>query len=467
MIEFNGDKFLLENRTSEYLYSRYASGMPIMDYHCHLSPREIAENKTFLDIGEMFLELDHYKWRLMRIAGVPEEFITGNASYKEKFKYFAKSLELAIGNPLYHWTHMELKCFFSITEPLTEKNADIIYEKANKFISDGHLTVESIFEKLKVMYVATTDDPVDSLEFHGKIRNINDYKAKVIPTFRPDKIFKIRHKDFVRYIQKLSECSEMQIMELKDLFNSLTQRMDYFESFGCNSSDHGLDYVPDSHCDFEEADIVFKNALSGKCVSEKDADKFIWYMLVNLAKEYKQRNWVMQIHLSVIRDQNYAQVNNLGSDSGFDSIGNVVNANSINMLFNEIEKISGMPKTILFTLNPISNYILATAAGNFSTKIPGKVQIGTAWWFCDNKDGIRENLKVFANTGILGLFNGMLTDSRSFTSYVRHDYFRRILCSYIGELIENGEFPSDDEYIKVIIENICYNNAKRFFQKDY
>lgn len=463
MAEFNGKKFLLENETAESIYDRYASNLPVIDYHCHLSPKEIAENKSFYDVGEMFLELDHYKWRLMRIAGIPEKYITGTSTYKEKFIHYAKSLEMAIGNPLYHWTHMELKYFFSVSEPLCESNAEKIYNYVNEKLSDGKFTVSKIFKMLKVEYIATTDDPVDTLEYHKKIQSEKIIDTKVVPTFRPDKIFKINNKDFNLYINKLSKSAGVNICSYDELLNAIRLRMDFFEKFGCNCSDHGLDYIPDNLSTYEEVKIIFENALKGKTLSREDEEKYIRYLFINLANEYKKRNWVMQIHLSVIRNKNTNITNKLGPDSGFDSVGNIVDSNAINSFFNEIEMTSGMPKTIIFTLNSVSYPILATAAGNFSTEIPGKVQIGPAWWFCDNKDGIKENLKVITNSGLLGLFNGMLTDSRSFTSYIRHDYFRRILCTHIGELIENGEFPDNEEYIKPVIENICYKNAKRFF----
>ncbi len=466
MKNFNGKDYLLSNKTAENIYKNYAAIMPIFDYHCHLSAQEIAQNMTFYDIGEIMLKHDHYKWRLMRIAGIDEHYITGDADFKDKFIMYAKALNLAIGNPLYHWTHMELKFYFGIEDNLTFENAGLIYEKANEKMSDGTLNVWNILKKSNVNYIATTDDPADSLIFHKQISEDSNYDIKVVPTFRPDKIFKIGDKEYLNYINKIEKSSDNKIDSLKSLLNALKIRMDYFEKNGCNSSDHGIEYIPKCDCNFDEADKIFNKSLTGEYVSIDESDKFLAYILIFLAGEYYNRNWVMQLHLSVIRNQNQTGLEKCGPDSGYDSVGNVIDSNRINMFFNKIEQNSGMPKTVVYTLNPASYYVISTAAGNFNSNFPGKVQLGPAWWFCDNRDGIKDQIKVFANTGVLGLFNGMLTDSRSFTSFVRHDYFRRILCSVVGEWIEDGEYPNDDMKIKELIERICFYNAKKYFEGD-
>lgn len=463
MSSFIGDNLLISNNKGLELYEKYARDLPIYDYHCHLSPEEIANDKVFYDIGELMLKGDHYKWRIMRATGIPEQFITGNASYKDKFKAYAKALSFAIGNPLYTWTHMELKRFFNITEPLTEKSADSIYEEANRKMADGSYSARNLIAQSNVYLIATTDDPADNLEYHEKISKIEGFETKVVPTFRPDFLCNPNKAGYKEYVEKLGATEGTEISTFDDLIWVLNKRMNYFSERNCRIADHGISYVPDCECTPEEAKCIFQKALSESGLSKEEEDKFLVYMLELFACEYSRRGWVMQIHMSPLRNQNTSLFKKVGPDSGIDSVGDVVSASALGTLFDRVESECLMPKTILYTLNPSAYYVLSTMAGNFSCGSPGKIQLGAAWWFCDHKDGIEEQLRIFANTGVLGYFNGMLTDSRSFTSYVRHDYFRRIFCSLVGQWVENGEYPDDDEMLKGIVEGVCFENAKKYF----
>jgi len=463
MKEFIGRDFLLNNETGLMLYEKYARHLPIYDYHCHLSPREIAEDKVFYDIGELMLAHDHYKWRLMRQAGIEEKYITGEASYREKFIAYGKALSLAAGNPLYHWTHMELREYFDITEPLSEKSAEKIYEAANEKMTSGDFSARKLMEKSKVYLAATTDDPADSLEYHRELNNSKDFSCMVVPTFRPDKACHILAADYRDYIKRLGQTAAVEINNLNTLKDALLKRMDAFAEAGCRIADHGVYSIPDAVCDEAEAETIFQKALSGMELAPGEGDRFLIHMLTFLAVEYARRDWCMQIHMSPLRNQNTRLYNRLGPDSGIDSVGDPISALALGKFLNNVENIYKVPKTILYTLNPSAYYVLATMAGNFSAGVPGKIQLGAAWWFCDHRDGIQEQLRIFASTGLLGVFNGMLTDSRSFTSYVRHDYFRRILCSLIGEWMEAGEYPMDEENAASLVQGICFYNAEKYF----
>jgi len=460
---FFGEDVFLKSKTAISLYEKYAKNQPIYDYHCHLNPQEIAEDKVYFDVGELMLKGDHYKWRLMRHCGMEEELITGNASFKDKFVAYAKALSMSIGSPLYHWTHMELKKYFNINEPLTEKNAIDIYLRANKAMEDGSFSAKQLITKSNVYMVATTDDPSDGLNWHKKIALDKNFKTKVLPTFRPDLACNIAKKDYVEYINKLAAVEDEVIVSLEDLQSVLKKRLDLFATMGCKIADHGIENIPQVEADFEEAHNIFGSALARKRLSPVEAEKFLFYMLTFFASEYKRRGWAMQIHMSVIRNQNSARFDKLGPDVGNDSAGDVSSAKALGRLFDRIETKSGMPKTIVYSLNPTSNMVLSTMLGNFAGGLPGKMQFGAAWWFCDNRTGIEEQLKMLADTGVLGQFVGMLTDSRSFISYPRHDYFRRILCSIIGEWVENGELTNDDELLGEIVKGICFENARKYF----
>jgi glucuronate isomerase len=463
MKEFIGRNFLIENAIALDLYERVAKDLPIYDYHSHLSPKEIAENRVFYDVGELMLEHDHYKWRIMRALGIQEEFITGKSCPREKFICYAKALQNAPGNPLYHWTHMELKEYFGISEPLTEKNASHMYDQITLQMADGSFSVRNLIRKAKVEFLATTDDPVDSLEYHEAIAKDQSFKTRVVPTFRPDKVFNPNRKDFLSYIQRLGEAAGIKILDLETLLVAYRQRMNDFARAGCVLSDHGIGAIPESRANPHEAKAVFSDLLSGVCVTTAQAEKFEGFMLSFFAGEYQKRDWVMQLHLSAIRNQNKKRLEALGPDCGVDSVGDIVKATDLGRFFNQIESSVGLPRTIIYTLNPVSYYIIATATGNFTGDMAGKIQMGPAWWFCDHRDGILLQLSTFANTGVLGTFNGMLTDSRSFLSFIRHDYFRRILCSLIGEWIESGEYPNDGESGESLIRKICYENARDYF----
>jgi glucuronate isomerase len=464
MKSFFDDEFLLNNKTAILLYNQYAKDMPIFDYHCHLSPQEIAENKTFYDIGELMLKCDHYKWRIMRLCGIDEELITGKANFKDKFIAFAKVLSFAIGNPIYHWTHMELKEYFGINEPLNEESAERIYEQANKLMVDGSFSARDLIEKSNVYFIGTTDDPADDLLYHKKIKEIKDFKTKIVPTFRPDLACNIAKDGFFDYIKKLGNSENKQIKTFEDLLEVLQKRLDLFEGMGCRIADHGIENIPNVEGSFADAKEIFEKKLDSQTVSSVEAEQYLFYMLTFFAGEYEKRNFAMQIHLSVIRNQNTALFNKLGADCGIDSVGDVVSAKSLGKLFDTVERESGLPKIILYTLNPSSYYVLSTMLGNFAGKMKGKMQLGSAWWFCDHRDGITEQLKILANTGALGQFIGMLTDSRSFVSYTRHHYFRRILCSLLGEWAENGEIPSDEAFLEKTVKAICFNNAQKYFE---
>lgn len=463
MKSFIGKDFLITNKTGLMLYEKYAKSLPIYDYHCHLSPKDIAEDKVFFDVCELMLAHDHYKWRIMRMAGVDEKYITGDACYKEKFTAYAKALSLAIGNPLHHWTHMELKEYFGIDEPLNEKSAEKIYKLANEKMAGGDFSARKLIEKSNVYLIATTDDPADDLKYHSEIKNVKNFETIVVPTFRPDLVCNIAREDYRDYIKKLGKTAGKDINDLMDLKETLINRIVFFEKMGCRIADHGVNSIPDVSCREEEASDIFQRAISGEQIFQKEADKFLIYMLVFFAVEYAKRDWCMQIHMSPLRNQNAKLFTRLGPDCGADSVGDAVSASALGRFFNTVESMYTLPKTILYSLNPSAYYILSTMAGNFSAGVPGKIQLGAAWWFCDHRDGILEQLKIFANTGVLGVFNGMLTDSRSFTSYVRHDYFRRILCSLIGEWIEEGEYPMDEDAAATIIKGICFYNAKNYF----
>jgi len=461
--DFFGNDFLICNKTGLDLFSKYAKDLPIYDYHCHLSPEEIASDKVFFDIGELLLKCDHYKWRLMRACGVSEELVTGNATFKDKFYAFANIMPSIIGSPVYQWTHLELKNYFGINYPLNAESAAGIYEKANALMADGSFSAKRLIEKSNVALIATTDDPSDDLKWHKDIRKDKSFKTKVVPTFRPDLACNPLKTGFSDYIKKLGATEGVEIKSLNHLIFTMKKRLDLFESVGSKIADHGIENIPNFECTFDEAATIFENALTSK-VSDSEAQKYLFYMLTFFAGEYKKREWVMQIHMSVIRNQNSKLFDQIGPDCGVDSPGDILSAKSLGRIFDYIETTTGLPKTILYSLNPTSNYVLSTMLGNFAGETPGKMQFGAAWWFCDHRDGIIEQLKLLASTGAFGQFVGMLTDSRSFISYARHEYFRRILCSLVGEWVESGEIPNEPFALKKLVQDICFNNANDYFK---
>lgn len=451
---FINDNFMLKNETARRIYENYAKDMPIIDYHCHLSPEMIANNYKFDNIGELFLGGDHYKWRVMRSNGIDESYMTGDKSYHDKFIAFADSLTYAIGNPMFHWTHLELKRYFGIDDILNKDTAEMIWEKANSIMAAGGFSAKELIEKSNVEVVCTTDDPADDLKWHKKLRE-DGFKVKVLPTFRPDKAVEIGKETFIPYMEQLG------VTTYDGLLEKFSERIAFFEENGCRLSDHALEYVPYAEGD---AEAVFNKKISGEEISQKEEEIYKTAVLKHCAEEYTKRGWAMQLHIGALRNNNSKMYEKLGPDTGFDSVNDLAIAEPLSKFLNHLEKTDNLPKTILYDLNPKDNYVLATMLGNFQKgPVAGKIQFGSGWWFNDQRDGMEAQMKALGNLGLLGRFVGMLTDSRSFISYTRHEYFRRILCNLVGEWVENGEYPDDDKALKTIIEGICYNNAKKYF----
>ena len=464
MKKFMNENFLLETKTAQKLYHSYAKNKKIYDFHCHLSPKEIYEDKKYSNIAEIWLSGDHYKWRYMRSAGISEECCTGNATDYEKFKAYAKAVQYAIGNPLYHWTHLELQRYFGINEPLNEKTVDKIWNKANEMIAAGGFSARKLIEKSNVALIATTDDPCDTLEYHQKLREDNSFKTRVVPTYRPDNVLAIEKETFSEYIAKLESATGVEAKDFDSLKEALLVTLGKFHSAGCRISDHSAASMPFILADEKEIDKIYKKALKEKGVTTEEAEQFKTAVMVFLGKEYAKRGWVMQLHMGALRNNNTRMFNRLGADAGFDSIDDKEQARTLSAFLNELDKEDLLPKTILYTLNPKDNFVLGTMLGNFQTGgVKGKIQFGSAWWFNDHRDGMEEQMKTLANLGALHAFVGMLTDSRSFTSYPRHEYFRRILCNILGTWVENGEFPRDFELLGKIVEGISYDNAASYF----
>ncbi|MEI0517156.1 glucuronate isomerase [Brachyspira murdochii] len=466
MRNFMDKDFLLYNDTAKILFHDYASKCPIFDYHCHLSPKEIAENKKFNNLTEIWLYGDHYKWRMMRANGIYEKFITGDAEDYDKFRAWVKTVPNLIGNPLYHWSHLELQRYFDIYEIINEDNADLIWKKANEKLQN--MTVKDILKKFKVHTIGTTDDPIDDLEYHKLISEgkaqIGKIDTNVVPSFRPDKAINIEMPDFSEYIKKLEKASSVNIKDIKSLVEALYKRIDYFKTLGCVSSDCSLSLVPFDLDDENNIDAIFQKAMNKEKLSLEEIEKYKTYILIKLTQKYKESNLVMQIHISAMRNNNEVMFKKLGADTGYDSVGDSNIIEKLSSLLKTANNNGGLPKIIFYSLNNKDYYPLSTLMGCFQDEgIKGKMQLGSAWWFLDNKDGMEEQLKVLANSGSLALFVGMLTDSRSFLSYSRHEYFRRILCSLIGKWAEDGEVPNDIKYLGTIIENICFNNSNIYF----
>jgi len=463
----DGD-FLLETETAKNLYAA-AKNEPVYDYHCHLSPAQIAENRQMPDLADAWLSGDHYKWRMMRAMGIDEQYITGKASGYEKYLAWTRTVESLIGNPLYHWTHLELRRYFGIDEILTEESAPAIWEKANALLAKSELSVKGIFERFNIYAVGTTDDPVDSLEYHRAIAEgtapIGKIETKVIPSFRPDRVLDLHAVDFASYIDELAQASGTEIKTHEDVLSALEKRLDLFIDLGCRSSDHGLEYAPFAVSSGKQIEKTLKKALAVKRVSKEEADAYKTKMLVSLANLYAKRGIVMQLHFSAVRNVNRKAFIRLGANTGYDASGDWGLSENLSDLLDCMESSgkSGLPKTILYSLNPKDYYPLATVMGGFQGGIEGKMQLGSAWWFCDNRDGMEEQMRVLANEGMLSAFVGMLTDSRSFLSYPRHEYFRRIMCNLIGRWVENGEYPDDSKRLEKIVRNISFGNAKRYF----
>ncbi|POO89122.1 glucuronate isomerase [Clostridium sp. 2-1] len=463
--KFMDENFLLSNKTAIELYHNYAKNMPIIDYHCHIDPKEIYENKKFNNITEAWLYGDHYKWRAMRCNGIDEKYITGDGSDYDKFIAWSKTIPMSIGNPLYHWTHLELQRFFGIYEPLDEDTAPAIWKKANELLSGEGFRARDLITKSKVETICTTDDPTDTLEYHIKLKEDESFNVNVLPTFRPDKGIEINLDGFVSWVKKLEEISEITISNYDEFLNAFDSRVRFFHSIGCRIADHGIDgTVVYAEASKEDASAIFAKALNGEVVSIDEEKKYKTYTLTHVFKLYHELGWAMQLHIAALRNNNNRMFEKIGPNTGFDSINDESIAYPLSRLLDSVDKENSLPKTILYTLNPKDNYVLGAMTGNFQGEgIPGKIQFGAAWWFNDNKDGMIEQMKALANLGLLGRFVGMLTDSRSFLSYTRHEYFRRIACNLIGEWVENGEVPGNIKLLKTVVEGICYNNAKEYF----
>lgn len=461
---FIHDEFLLKNETAKRLYHSYAENLPIIDYHCHINPQEIAQDKRFEDITEIWLGGDHYKWRLIRMTGAPESEITGKCDPRVKFSHFAEALPLAIGNPMYHWTHLELKRYFGCDSTLSPETADMIFDQCNEALKRDGMSAREIIKKSNVKMIGTTDDPIDSLEWHEKIAGDKSFETRVLPSFRPDKAVNIDKAGFCEYIKKLGEAASTDVSTAAGVMEALTKRLEYFCARGCKAADHGLDYAVYSPAAADEVEKIFAKAMANEPISQSEADKYKTAILLHIGRAYARLGIVMQIHYNCQRVVNSRYTALLGADTGFDCIRAHDGGAAITGLLNALDVTNELPKTVLYSLNPADNELLDTIAGSF----PGeggiaKVQHGAAWWFNDTKSGMEEQLKSFANLGMLGGFIGMLTDSRSFLSYTRHEYFRRILCNLIGEWVENGEYPADERSLKRIVEGICYYNAAKFF----
>ena len=467
MKKFMDKDFLLETAAAKRLYHEYAAKMPIIDYHCHINPQDIAEDRSYKTVTEVWLGGDHYKWRQIRTCGFPESEITGakDSNPFVAFKAWSETLPKLIGNPLYHWTYLELKNYFGIAEQLDGRSAKRIYEKCNRALAKKSMSVRGIIKKSKVQLICTTDDPIDDLRWHEKIAADSKCKVKVLPAFRPDKAFNVDKKPFSGYITKLEQTVGFKISKFADLLRALSLRMDYFADHGCKVSDHGLDYAVYREAGAKELDSILAAGRRGKPIDVETGDKFRTAVLRFLAGEYAKRDWVMQWHYGCIRDNSDKMMAALGPDTGFDAVGDTRGAKALANLLNSFEQTGRMPKVILYSLNQNDNEIMGSIAGCFQTDgtFPQRVQVGSAWWFNDHKLGMEKQIQDLANLSALGGFIGMLTDSRSFLSYARHEYFRRILCNIIGRWVENGEVFADFDALGKIVQDISFNNANRYF----
>ncbi len=461
--KFIQDNFLLENACAEELYHEYASAMPIIDYHNHLPVREIADNQIFDTMTKIWISGDHYKWRAMRTLGIDEEYITGSASDREKFGKWAYTVPYTMRNPLYHWTHMELDRYFGISELLNSENADRIYDETCEKLHTEAFSAQNLLTKMNVASLCTTDDPTDSLEHHQKLEKSN-FKTKVSMAFRPDKAIFISADSYLDYIDKLAQVSETNIDSYDSLCDALRKRVAYFHDNGCRLCDHGFEHMYAEEFTATEVKTIFKKRRDGLHLSKEEVLKFHSALLQFLSECYHEYGWVQQFHLGALRNNNSRMLHKLGPDTGWDSIGDFQQANSLSKFLNTMDSKNKLTKTIIYNNNPIDNDMMASMIGNFNDgSIRGKVQFGSGWWFMDQKEGMIDQMNSLSNIGLLSCFIGMLTDSRSFLSFPRHEYFRRILCNLFGKDIENGELPNDKKWIGKLIQDICYNNAKEYF----
>lgn len=467
MKQFMDKDFLLQTDVAKKLYHEYASQVPVIDYHCHLIPQEIAEDIHFRNMTELWLGADHYKWRVMRSNGVEEKYITGNASDEEKFHAFAEALPKCIGNPMYHWCHLELQRYFGIYDTLSGKNWKEIYDRCNEILAKPEMSAKNLIRMSGVTLVCTTDDPVDDLHYHEKIAEDKDFDVQVLPAWRPDLAMSPEKDGFADYIKKLSDVSGVKIDDFASLKQALVKRMDYFAERGCLVSDHGLDYAEYRPVSSGEMDKLVKKGLAGDNFTVEEQQQFRTMMMLFLGAEYKKRNWVMQLHYGAKRENNELVFKSAGANAGIDCINPQGFVAEVADFMNALNREGNLPKTIIYSLNPTDNALIGTMIGCFQgDRVRGKIQQGAAWWFNDHKYGMEEHMKSLASLSLLGNFVGMLTDSRSFISYPRHEYFRRILCNFIGNLVENGEYPEDYELLGEMVQDISYNNAVRYFGFD-
>jgi len=467
MKAFMDKDFLLETETAQRLYHEYAAKMPILDYHCHISPMEIAQDKRFDNIAQLWLSGDHYKWRQMRSNGVEERFITGDASDREKFQKWAETLEKAIGNPLYHWSHLELQRYFDYHGVLNGDTAEEVWELCNEKLKQPDMSARGLIRKSNVTLICTTDDPADDLKWHKVIAQDENFTTKVLPAWRPDRAMNLEKPDYLEYLAVLSQAAGVKIDSFHGLLEALGHRMDFFEENGCCISDHGLEYVMYHPATEQEIEDIFASRLSGKAVSREEELKFKTAFMLAMGRAYHKKNWAMQLHYGVKRDNNGAIYAKLGADAGIDCINNFAPSAEMTEYLNALALTQELPKTILYSLNPVDNAAIGTIIGCFQdASAAGKIQQGSAWWFNDHKKGMIEQLSSLASLGLLGNFIGMLTDSRSFLSYTRHEYFRRILCNLIGGWVENGEYPADEKALAGLVKDISYRNAVRYFGFD-
>ena len=463
MIPFLNENFLLTNTTAQKLYHEVAKNQPIVDYHCHLNPQEVYEDVRFENITQLWLGGDHYKWRILRSNGVDERYITGDAPDREKFQKFAEALPRCIGNPMYHWCHLELKNYFGYEGTLNGNTAEEVWNLCNSQLKKPEFSARNLILRSNVAMVGTTDDPCSDLKWH-KLLAQSDFKVKVCPSFRPDPVLNCHKAGFADYIAKLSEASGIAIKCVGDVAKALSQRIEYFNSCGCRASDHGLDYVMHRIGTMEEIEAVFCKAMAGEVPTAEETDIYQTYLLLHCGREYARHNWVMQLHFSCLRSPNSRKFAQLGSDCGFDCIAVTNSAAALHRLMDAWDATDQLPKTIVYSLNPTDDQWLDSLLGAYQgEEIPGKIQHGAAWWFNDNRTGMVNQMTSLANMGILGNFVGMLTDSRSLLSYARHEYFRRILCNLLGTWVENGEYPADMATLSDLVADICCRNAIRYF----
>jgi len=463
MKPFIHENFLLGNKTAEKLYHKYSENQPIIDFHCHLSPEMIEQDHQFANLTRAWLEGDHYKWRAMRSNGINEKFCTGNASDIEKFKKWAETVPVTAGNPLYHWTHLELLRYFNIRELLSPSTAESIYERASGLLQTKEFSTRSIIRKMKAEVVCTTDDPADTLEHHLKLKDT--FEIKVLPTFRPDNVIKTEDPEkFMAYLNRLELVCGIEIRNFDTLVGALDKRHTFFHDMGCRLSDHGLDRFYHSLFTAQEINSIFKKLLKGEIISSEEAEKYKTAVMLELCRLNHKRGWTQQFHVGALRNGNSRMFRQMGPDTGWDSIGTTQDPLKMSRFLSELDKNEQLAKTILYNLNPADNEMMITMAGNFNDgSSVMKVQYGAAWWFLDQKSGMEKHLKDLAAFGLLRRFIGMVTDSRSFLSYPRHEYFRRIVCNYVGEEVEKGLIPDEEEILKPIIEGISYRNAKEYF----